>query len=121
MNMRSAWTLPVLAALTIGAVAASARAQGGPLPPQAAMPANLPTQAMPQPVAPATTTGMHRTATFLVPDYGAGAMYPQAPRYPVMPAAYMAGAGGMQPPAQLPAGPAPDVYGSYGYAPSDNG
>src|SRR6476661_2867388 len=121
MNMRWGWTLPVLSVLATGAVVAPARAQNGAMAPQAAMPANFPPQAMPQPVGPAMPGGTHRTATFLVPAYPSAATYPQAPMYPVMPAAYMAGAEGMQPPAQLPAGPMPDVYGSYGYAPTASG
>ena len=113
MNMRWAWTLPVLSALATTLVVGSAQGQGGAAVPQGyaavdpAMVAAMQAQAYGQMAqgmyAP---TGGHHAATFLVPSYGAGAMYPPQ----VMQAAYMA-ADGMQPPAQLPMGPMPDAYG----------
>src|SRR5437762_1437224 len=89
--------------------------------PQAVMPATYPPQAIStsQSMNPAGTG--HHAATFLVPTYSPAAAYPQANMYPVMQAAYMAGAEGMQPPAQLPGGSMADVYGSYGYAPANFG
>ena len=132
MNMRWAWTLPVLTTLAIGLVAAQARAQGGPAPPWAGAPgmAGMPgmagtpgTMAPPQAaygVDPAMMAAMqaqaapamyappagYQGATMFMPAgaFPQGAAFPQG--YPVQPAAYMAG-------------PMPDVYGSYGSVPTE--
>jgi hypothetical protein len=127
------------AAAPVGPPAAFATPQGAPaagaapmaMPAQAyaalaaASPPGMPANMPPRPIAHAQSTNpdgtSHHAATFLVPTYSPAAGYPQAPMYPVMQAAYMAGAEGMQPPAHLPAGPMPDVNGSYGYAPADVG
>jgi hypothetical protein len=146
MNMRWAWTLPVLTTLATALVAAQARAQGGPAPPWAGAPgmAGTPGMTTPQQAAygfdPAMMAAMQAQAApgmyappagyqgasmFMPPGaFPQGAAYPQGPMYqpnsgyPVQPVAYMAGA---QVPGPVPAGPMPDVYGSYGSLPSEYG
>src|SRR5262245_40899257 len=96
MNMRWAWTLPVLAALATALVAGPARAQGG------AAAANSTTMYVPAAYSPAAVqAAMYQQAAMQA------AMYQQG----VQQAAYMASAGGQM----------PDAYGAYGYAPTDVG
>jgi hypothetical protein len=138
MNMRWAWTLPVLSLATT-LVAGSAWAQGGSMAPtggafagQGMLPASAamdPSMAggLPVMIPPA---GMYPPGTAFVPaaGYPQAAMYQQPAYYPpqgIHPAAYMGGPapnGAMQSmPAPMMAGPTPDVYGSYGYMPNEVG
>ena len=139
MNMRWAWTLPVLTTLATALVTAQARAQGGPAPPWAGAPGMMAPQqpgygfdpammaAMQAQAAPgmyAPPAGYQSASMFMSAGaFPQGAAYPQGPMYqqgpyPVQPVAYMAGP---QAPGQFPAGPMPDVYGSYGSVPTEYG
>src|SRR5262245_31071321 len=95
MNMRWAWTLPVLSALTATSIAGSLWAQGF-APPMGGMPA--PMQAGYAPM-------MAPQGMYAPPGASAPAMYPPAGIQPGAYAAPMQGAA------------LPDVYGSYGYMP----
>src|SRR5436190_13327519 len=130
MNMRWAWTLPVLSAVATMAVTRPAWAQGGaaapwggaptamaPMAYDPAMLAAMQAQVYGQPPAASQPTGMPLMGPqAMVPPqgmYAPTAAYPQAAMFPqgVQQAAYMAG------PAP-PGGPTPDVYGSYGVMPA---
>lgn len=149
MNMRWAWTVPVLSTLATALMAGQTWAQGSAVPPQVGVPAGLASgSALPggtAPVDPAMLAAMQAQyyGQSMLPapgGYPPGAMfvpagaYPQAAMYqqPAMympaaamyaQAAYMGGEGGLAPqaPGQFPVGPAPDVYGAYGYASAQNG
>jgi len=139
MNMRWGWTLPVLTALATvlptgrawsqGGAASPPATSGGPTTAAAAMPANAPQ--------PAAAYGQYAVPMMYAPPPGyPAAMYAPPPGYPagmyappgmypqgVQQAAYMPTPAtvGMQAPGPFPAGPTPDVYGSYGSMPSEYG
>src|SRR5205823_332432 len=103
MNMRWAWTLPVLSALSATSITGSLWAQGF-APPMGAMPAPMQAAGYAPSMAP---------QMYAPPAGYAPAMYQQAGMPPV---GYMAPPQG----AVLPQSAGlPDVYGSYGYMPVD--
>src|SRR5437773_1304187 len=114
MNMRWAWTLPVLSALTATSIAGSLWAQGF-APPMGAAPTTM--------QAPGYAQAMAAGQQGSVPIYMPQAMAPQgmyAPAGAYPPAMYPAAGGQGAPYAAPPQGAAlPDMYGSYGYMPVD--
>jgi hypothetical protein len=124
MNMRRAWTLPLLSALAVALMARPSWAQGGTTadggaPPGYPQPsaAGIPLAMMPAGYAPqaAPPGGYYMPAG---PAYSPYAMAPAA--YTGGPIA-ADGAIAPQMPAQFPVGHAPDVYGAYGYVPTNGG
>src|SRR5262245_16691746 len=127
MNMRWAWTLPVLSLATMvagpawGQDGAATAAGGAPTADQYAVQAAMYQQAAMQ--AAMYQQAMYQQALYHQAQYQQAAMYPQN----VQLAAYMGGpmpaAAGIQPqmPGPLPGSAIPDANGAYGYAPTDFG
>src|SRR5262245_25626031 len=102
MNMRWAWTLPVLSALAVSV--------GGPASGQVG--AGGPPAAMPPGYAQALAAGPQGGVPMMMaPSMGPPGMYMPPAMYPVQQVGYAGPAGG--------GGASPDVYGSYGYMPVD--
>jgi len=149
MNMRWAWTLPLVSIWAVTLAMEPARAQngtgamgttgappGGPGYPQAPM-AGIPVAMMPSGMPAAMPAGYGPMPAGYAPQaammqggYPAAMGYMPAGHgspYGMMPAAYMGGPVAGEPtpapqaPGQFPGAAAPDVYGAYGYVPTNAG